>query len=89
MNLKCIDVFKVVKAQLGENRSIIIVTTTDNRSYHLSSKKIEAELGYFPKRTIETAIDDLKKAFEDNKLPNSISDSCYFNIKKMQELNLQ
>jgi len=31
---------------------------------------------------------DLKKAFEGGKLPNSLQDEKYFNIKRMQSINL-
>ena len=52
------------------------------------SEKIEKILGFKPKFTIEDAIQDLKKAFQNNMLPNSLSDEKYFNIKKMQSIKL-
>ena len=63
--------------------------TDDNRSYHISSKKIENELNFKPKFTIDDAINDLKDAFTSGLLPNSLTDSKYFNIKKMQLINLK
>ena len=39
--------------------------------------------------TIEDAVKDLKFAFENKKLPGSLENSIYFNIKKMQELELK
>ncbi|MFA5088743.1 MAG: SDR family oxidoreductase [Candidatus Omnitrophota bacterium] len=64
-------------------------STDDNRSYHISSEKIKKELGFAPKHTIEDAIRDLKKAFEAGKLPGSLEDIKYYNIKTMQALNLK
>ena len=49
---------------------------------------INDKLNFTPKYTIKNAINDLKIAFELNKLPNSLSESKYFNIKKMQEIDL-
>ena len=39
--------------------------------------------------TIEEAVVDLIKAFKDGRLPNSLDDPRYFNIKTMQKVNLQ
>ena len=68
---------------------LITVPTDDNRSYHISSEKIKKELGFIPRHKIEDAVEDLVKAFKEGKLSNSMSDSKYFNIKKMQEINLK
>ena len=62
--------------------------TDDNRSYHISSKKIKNVLGFKPKFTVEDAIKDLKEALEKGKLPNSLNEENYFNIKKMQKIKL-
>ena len=40
-------------------------------------------LNFKPQFTIKDAVNDLKTAFEEKKLPNSLEDSKYFNIKKM------
>ena len=53
-----------------------------------NSKKIYDKLKFRPNFTIKNAVQDLKKAFEENKLPDSLKDTKYFNIKKMQEINL-
>ncbi len=41
------------------------------------------------KYTVDDAIYDLKDAFEKKKLPNSLNDVKYFNIKVMQKINLE
>ena len=65
------------------------VTTDDNRSYHISSEKISKSIDFETKYTIEDSVQDLLKAFLSGKLPNSMEDTRYFNIKRMQEINLQ
>lgn len=66
-----------------------VVPTDDNRSYHVSSEKIYRELGFKPQFTIEDAVRDLVAAFKDGKLPDSMSDKRYFNIKTMQAVGLK
>ncbi len=86
------DMVRKVVAQEFPDRSEIKIETTpsnDLRSYHVSSKKIGEKLGWFPKRSVEDAIRDLCKAFRAEKLPNSLADSRYFNVKQMKETELQ
>lgn len=82
---------KIVEMEMPELKPIEITMepTDDIRSYHISSEKIFRELGYSPKRTIEDAVRDLCRAFRQGKLPDSMSDSIYFNIKRMQEIHLE
>lgn len=77
---------EVVEKELPARGPIEIVTTSTNdlRSYHINSDKIRRELGYTTRFTIEDAVRDLVKAFRDGKLPNSLTDPKYFNIKVMQ-----
>ena len=79
------DVIKVV----GPDVKIKKVSTDDNRSYHISSSKIYKLLGFKNKYTILDAAQDLKSAFENKKLTNCLDDINYFNIKKMQNINLK
>jgi hypothetical protein len=41
------------------------------------------------KRTIEDAVRDLCRAFKAGKLPNSLTDEQYINVKTVQRLALQ
>ena len=72
-------------------RKIEVVTTPsdDHRSYHISSEKIRRTLGFVPRRTIEDAVRDLIAAFRASKLPNSMTDPHYYNIKTMQAVELK
>jgi dTDP-D-glucose 4,6-dehydratase len=64
------------------------VPTNDPRSYHISSEKIARELGFRTKHTIDQAVRDLLEAFKEGLLPNPMTDSRYYNIKRMQEVHL-
>jgi hypothetical protein len=43
-------------------------------------------LGYVPKRTIEDAVRDLCRAFKEDKLPASLEDDRYFNVRRMKAI---
>ncbi len=77
-----------VKSVIGNDVIIKHVPTDDNRSYHVSSKKIWNELGFKANYNIEDAVKDLKNAFEKKILNNCLDDINYFNIKKMQNINM-
>lgn len=74
---------KVTQEEFAEKGEIPIVTTpsNDNRSYRITSDKIAAKLGFTPKRTIEDAVRDLCRAFRAGKLPDSMTDDRYYNVK--------
>ena len=80
----------VVEEEMPEKRPITIETTPSNdlRSYHVSSKKIAKTLGYTPQRSIEDAVRDICKAFRSGKLPNSLEDDQYINVKTVQKIGL-
>ncbi len=77
-----------VKEVIGDDIEIIKTKSNDNRSYHVSSKKIEEILGFNTNKTVKKAVSDLKSAFEKGLLPNSMEDEKYFNIKRMQSIQL-
>ena len=80
---------QVVEKELdGGNIEIVTTPSDDLRSYHISSAKIQRVLGYRPRRSIEDAVRGLVSAFSNGKLPDSMTKSTYFNIKRMQEVNL-
>ncbi|MBU1932067.1 NAD-dependent epimerase/dehydratase [Patescibacteria group bacterium] len=88
-NYKVREIAEMVRRLVNPDIPVKVTPTDDNRSYHVSSKKVKKELGYTPKHSIEKAILDLKKAFKDGKVPNPLTDIRYYNIKTMQALNLQ
>jgi nucleoside-diphosphate-sugar epimerase len=87
-NMKVIDIGNTIKNVIGENVKLIRVPTDDNRSYHISSKKIYDIIGFKPKHTVNDAILDLKNAFEKKLLTDPLNNVDYYNIKLMQKINL-
>ncbi len=86
------SVFKlanIVKRVIGEDVKLKTFSTNDNRSYHISSVKIKNSLGFLPFKTISDAVYDLKLAFQNGLLANSLSDDKYFNIKRMKNIILK
>ena len=78
----------IVQSVVGEDVKLVTSLSDDNRSYHISSEKIARELKFIPQHTIREAVEDLKQAFDHGKFPNSLTDERYFNIKRMQSINL-
>ena len=79
---------RVVQEMFPEKGEIPIVTspTDDIRSYHVNSDKIQRMLGFKPQHTIEDAVRDLCAAVKAGKLPNSMEDNFYFNVRRLKEL---
>ena len=88
-NFSVLELAEKTKSVIGHDVKLITSPTDDNRSYHVSSKKISDELGFIAKHSIEDAVRDMKNAFEKNLLPNSLDDEIYFNIKRMNSINLK
>ncbi|MDA8855616.1 SDR family oxidoreductase [Alphaproteobacteria bacterium] len=80
---------KTVVEVIGDDVTVEHVSTDDNRSYHVSSKKIKNVLGFEPQHTIKEAVEDLRDAFEAGKLNNPLENEMYFNIKRMQSISLK
>ncbi|MBI4968440.1 MAG: NAD-dependent epimerase/dehydratase family protein [Rhodospirillales bacterium] len=87
-NHTLLELAEIVKAVVGGDLAVEIHPTNDPRSYHVSSEKMRRELGFVPSHTIEDAVRGLVAALKDGRLPNSLDDPHYFNIKMMQKLNL-
>jgi nucleoside-diphosphate-sugar epimerase len=78
----------LVREVMGEDVELIQTPTDDNRSYHISSARIRDVLGFVPRHSIRDAVVDMKRAFDNGLLPNSLTDERYFNIKRMQSAKL-
>ncbi len=78
-----------VKEIIGEDIKIRKTETDDNRSYHVSSEKINSVLGFKTKYTVKNAVQDLKNAFETGLLIDTFNNENYFNIKRMQSIKLK
>jgi len=73
---------------IGDDVKIEQVPTDDNRSYHVSSSKIQRELGFTAKHSIKDAVEDLKISFEKGLLEDPVNNEMYVNIKRMQSIEL-
>jgi nucleoside-diphosphate-sugar epimerase len=69
--------------------SILRFKSEDNRSYHISSKKIQTKLGFKTNHTIEDAIIELINIFEKKLLIDPLNNEIFYNIKRMKSLNLK
>lgn len=85
-NLKMMEIAELVKKVVGTDVSIVTQPTNDLRSYHVNSDKIQRELGWKPKYTVEDAVKDLVKAFKAGLIPDSMSHERYYNLKTMNGL---
>jgi nucleoside-diphosphate-sugar epimerase len=91
-NMSIMDIALVVKRivqeEFPEKGDIELVTTPtdDIRSYHINSDKIQRELGFKPRFTIEDAARDLCAAFKRGDLKNSMTDDRYFNVRTLKAL---
>lgn len=84
-NHTVLEIGEIVRKKVG-HCEMEVVPTDDNRSYHVSSEKIAKHLGFVPLRNLEDAVQSLIDAFKEGKLPNSLEDKRYFNIKTMKEI---
>ncbi|MBK8477032.1 MAG: SDR family oxidoreductase [Opitutaceae bacterium] len=87
-NLSIRDIAELVRSIIGTNVAIESVPTDDLRSYHISSEKIQRELGYNPRFSIAEAVRDLKAAFDAGRVQEPMTRTVYYNIKRMQEVRL-
>jgi nucleoside-diphosphate-sugar epimerase len=90
-NYSVMELSLIVQKMVSKKRKVKleVVQTDDNRSYHVSSSKLEKVLNFKPKYTIEDAVTSLLNAFEEKKLTNSLTNPKYFNIATMKSINLE
>ena len=79
---------KVVLEEFPEKDKITVEVSPSNdlRSYHINSDKITNVIGFKPQHSVEEAIRDLCRAFREGKLPDSLENDIYFNVRKMKKI---
>ena len=79
---------KVVLEEFPEKDKITVEVSPSNdlRSYHINSDKITIVIGFKPQHSVERAIRDLCRAFREGKLPDSLENDIYFNVRKMKKI---
>ena len=88
-NLKVNHIAELVKKNIGYHIKIEKKFSNDDRSYHVSSKKIKKILNFSTSFSVEDAILDLKKAFDKKLLTDPLNNIKYYNIKLMNNINLK
>jgi len=88
-NFKVREIADMVKEVIGPDIRIVTTPTNDNRSYHVSSERIKRELGFSAQHSLVDAVRDLRDAFAANKIPDSMTDDRYYNIRRMLRLKLR
>ncbi len=83
------EIAQMVRQAVGEQVTVETSETDDNRSYRIDSSRIRNELGFTPRYTVLQAVEELKEAFADGRLPDSMDHPRYFNIKTMQQVDLK
>ncbi len=93
-NMSIRDIANVVKRVVEEEFpakapiAMEVTESNDNRSYHINSDKIKHCLGFEPSLSVEDAVRDLCHAFRDGKVKNSMTDDLYYNVKRIQALEV-
>ena len=73
-------------AQAKKDFETETITSNDNRSYRITSKKIEDKLGFKPKNSVEDAIRSLYENFENQNVKNPFDNKLFFNVQVMKKL---
>jgi len=79
----------IVRGVVGPDVTIATSPTDDNRSYHVSSTRVRQVVGFEATRTVHDAVRDLVTAFEAGRVPESMSNARYYNIRTMQASGLR
>jgi len=82
------EIAGMVQRIVGPGIDLVTTPTDDNRSYRISSAKLQRELGFTATRSLEQAVQDLVEAFRSGRVPDAMTGSRYYNLKRMQEVEL-
>jgi len=91
-NMSIMEIAETVKKVVAEEFpdkdeiGIEVTPSDDLRSYHINSDKVTEVIGFKPQYSVEDAIRGLCQAFREGKLPNSLDDDKYFNVRTMKKI---
>jgi nucleoside-diphosphate-sugar epimerase len=89
-NLSVQQIAERIRDVLSDRRVEIVHEPTDDlRSYRICSDNIHRDIGFAPRFTIASAAGDLVAAFEAGKIPDSMTDPRYYNLRLMQQRQLK
>jgi len=80
---------KIVEKITKKNIEIRKEASNDLRSYNVNSDKIKKILKFKPQKTISSAIKEIAVEFKKGKFKDSFFNLNYFNVKKLQKINLK
>lgn len=87
-NYTMAELAKMVKSVVGEHVEIETQPlNNDPRSYHISSEKIKAVLGWEAKRSIQSAIGEVRDSLTDGRVSNP-NDDRYYTIRRIKQMGL-
>lgn len=86
-NLTIMETADMICDIMGSHIKIKTTPTDDLRSYHVSSQKINEQLGFYPKKSVGQAILEIKKAYDGGLIMNP-DDSRYHRMKSIKEMGL-
>jgi len=83
-NHKVIALAEIIQREIGADRvRIDVKDVVDNRDYHISSARIQQELGYSPTSSIVKEVAQLRSALDAGKFPD-IEAVKHYNMKMMK-----
>ena len=88
-NLSVKELGVLVKNIVGKDVKLSVTESDDNRSYHISSKKILKKLDFKLNSSLKDGILSLFTALNKNYLDDPMNNPKYYNIKTMQKINLK
>ena len=89
-NHTVLEIASQIRGVLADRDIAIVQEPTDDmRSYRICSDRIGQEIDFVPSHTIARAAQDLVTAFRAGRIPDSMSDPRYYNIKTMQLARLR
>lgn len=89
-NHTVLEIAQQIRGVLADRPVEIVQEPTDDlRSYRICSDKIRRDIGFVASHSTTAAARDLLAAFRAGKIPNSMTDPRYYNIKTMQRVHLK
>jgi len=83
-NMSIKELAERIKSKVPEAELKFIKEKEDNRSYKVSFRKIKEKLGFSAKYTIENAIEEIRKAFDEGKIKD-FRDKKYSNHRSLED----
>ncbi len=80
---------KIVQKKTKKKILIKITKSTDKRSYHINSKKIESVLNFKPKYSIEDAVNEIIMSFKKKLIRESFDNDSFFNIRTLKKKRIR